>query len=888
MKQLRKKLRQRFIVWVLAMALMGQGQVVFAQPRPNTPPLPPAGVPGLPTVQKKPTTSLYGGGGPTNASTVVRTATGEKLISLNFREAPLDQVTEFYASLVGRTVIKSPTINASVTLRGQTRLTQQEALDAIESALAMQGVALVPMGTKFLKIVQISSVTQDGIKIADKIPESGLPNTDKLVSQLVELKHISVGDAQPVLQQIMHSYGKIQPLERINTLLITDTATNIKRVMEILEFIDRPEVTRVETRVYEVRHSEATKLAAMLNQLMQEAQADAQKTRMTAHLSPAQQQLQLGRPQQQRAELAQSAQELAERGIVQGKVKILADDRTNILIIISEPSNFLFFDKIVKVLDRPVDPEILMRVVPLEYAEAEQIAGVLNEFIGAASQKDKKGVASGNGGGEGDGGKSQSLQNYAENKPATTTPVRELTTEDKAKIGRLSSATKILSDKRTNALLLMGRRADVAALMEVIGDLDVMQAQVIIEAVILEIRLSDTFEYGIDWLQRSLTFYKQGKQGPYGGVNVRQPLMSFAGGMAGDMPFQDASQLTARNVPLSSGSLTYYATLVDFNIDAIIRLAATTTRMNILATPVIMTTDNKQAKITIAEQRPLVTSTTTSSSTDNQTSHYEYKDIGIEVDVTPHINPQRYVVMEVKQTANHVGGSQRIDNNNVPIIVKRQMEAYVAVENRSTIVLGGLISTDKSLSRRKVPFIGDIPILGALFRSDIKENQRTELLVLLTPYVLMTPDEARRESSRLKSASRAGDEPWPAEWSRSPLSTPSDEEKAKKKKEQERQQQLEEEAINEERRELKEGLSPDATDDSIPDDTPVFFQTHTPTKTAATVPVGRPVIQPDEKSMPTPAPVGSSGASTAGRGAVRTVSVKVGNEDDSDNTPQFN
>ena len=211
-------------------------------------------------------------------------------------------------------------------------------------------------------------------------------------------------------------------------------------------------------------------------------------------------------------------------------------------------------------------------------------------------------------------------------------------------------------------------------------------------------------------------------------------------------------------------------------------MAASDRNARILQAPVIMTTDNTEAKIIVGEERPIVTSTTTSSDTDNQTSHYEYKDVGVEVAVTPHINPERFVVMDIKQTANNVQGTQKIDDNDVPIITKREMEAQVAVKSRSTIALGGLIQTDHSKSRSKVPILGDIPLLGALFRSESRDSYRTELLVLITPYVLMTPEEARAETLRLKNASRAGETPWPRGWSDSPLATPGPKELAEQKK----------------------------------------------------------------------------------------------------------
>ncbi|MCZ7591796.1 MAG: type II and III secretion system protein [Kiritimatiellae bacterium] len=182
----------------------------------------------------------------------------------------------------------------------------------------------------------------------------------------------------------------------------------------------------------------------------------------------------------------------------------------------------------------------------------------------------------------------------------------------------------------------------------------------------------------------------------------------------------------------------------------------------------MLTTDNTEAKINIGEERPVVTSSSTFD-TGTQTQNYQYRNIGIELTVTPRINPQRYVVMEIGQTADNVGGFVMINNNQVPIITKREINAQIAVQSRNTIVLGGLISTDKTRSRAKVPLLGDIPLLGALFRSDSREESRTELLVLITPYVLMTPDEAREETVRIHDRTTFSKRGWGETWSDSEL-----------------------------------------------------------------------------------------------------------------------
>ncbi len=705
----------------------------------------------------------------------------DKLVSLNFRDAPLDQVLQFYSEITGRTLIKSPGINATITLRGQTRLTQREALQAIESVLAMNNVTLVPMGEKFLKVVQPTAARQEAMAIGGHLPEKPFADTDQLISQIVPLKYIEIAEAQTLIQGFLHGYGKIQPLERSNSLLITDTSGNLRRILEILDYVDQPTEIKVETRIYELKYAEAAKIASRLNELLGDSQTKEEKPRVAAAPAPIPSPPGVIRARAPGIEAAQpeAAIEaaLAERGIVQGKVKIIADDRTNILIVISRPSNFYFFDKIVAVLDRPVEPDVIVRVVALEYAKAEEIASILNEFIGAAKAETKSGApaaaaAGTEAGREGaEAGGSQALQDYIARQAAATDRLRHAVTEEKAKIGQLSPNTKILADKRTNALLLMGTKGDLAALEDVIDRLDTMLAQVLIEAVILEIGLNKNQEYGIDWLQRSMTVNSDNRVGPHSGVGVHDPVYAFGGGQNLNGTTFRSGDSIARDTTLPSG-ISYFTTIFDLNIDAVIRMAASSSDAKILSTPVILTTDNTEAKIVVGEERPVVTSTSTSTA-GQQTSGYEYRNIGIELTVTPRINPQRYVVMEITQSADNLKDTTKIDENDVPIITKREMKAQIAVASRSTIVLGGLVSNERRKSRAKVPILGDIPILGTLFRYDKDTDNRTELLVLLTPYVLTTPEEAQRETERLHNATAASKVKWYRGWSDSPLTKPS-------------------------------------------------------------------------------------------------------------------
>ncbi len=317
--------------------------------------------------------------------------------------------------------------------------------------------------------------------------------------------------------------------------------------------------------------------------------------------------------------------------------------------------------------------------------------------------------------------------------------------------------------------MLMGTKGDIAALQEIVKKVDIMLAQVLIEAVILEVNLNNTTAYGVNWLQKSMTAYSQKLAGPNGGVSVREPMAAW-GGAFGQNDFSAAAGDTISRAYPGAAGLKYFFTFTDLNMDMVLSMVASSGEGRVLATPVILTTDNTKAKIISGQSIPIRTGDT-STSGGTVRSDYEYKDVGIELTVTPRINPSRYVTLEITPDRRYAGragrrGQRRADDLDQQA---RDGRRSISVPSRSTIVLGGLVQTDYQGLNTRVPILGNIPMIGALFRSESKTRKRTELLVLITPYVLMTPDEARIETERLHHSSNVAAEDWYRGWSDSSL-----------------------------------------------------------------------------------------------------------------------
>lgn len=764
------------IAGVIAFALLEMAPAL-AQPGgfPTVPPTPGGGSqravppPGAPSKSRPPSSADKDKATPKpedkKVSTVQLTlpsATASDALSdgLKFNSAPLDIVLEDYGENTGRTLLRGPGIpTPTFTLRSQGDLTVAERLKAIETMLSMHGIGLVPIDDNFIKVVPIKTIRREPMDILEA-QQGMLPETTgELVSQMIVLKHIDVVEATKTVEPLKHEYGQITPFERTNSILVTDTAPNINRMLQIIRYVDQPIESREEPNIIQIRYAKASDIKTKLAEIIADSQKEQKastvpQTKKTGAPAPAKSAAPPGviRPRAAAAPAAASSSSLddlvalAERGIIRGKVKIVSDERTNILIIITRPENMKFFDKIIRVLDVETTPDVVVEVLRLEFAQAKDVASMLNDLIGASKKEVEGAPVAGTGDGDaakgGENSRSKALGEYV--KDLSQPKVSDQT---QSKLGQLSTENiKILSDERTNALILMASKGDLHVLKRIINDMDMMLSQVLIEVVILEIGLSDSAETGVDWVQKSLVAYDEEADGG------RTPIFSFAGGGGGGG--STPTDATSLGSPAVGSGLTYYFTHFGLNTDLVIKMVASDSNSRVLSSPVIVTHDNTEAKIDSSEQRYFYKGQKyvgyNSTGGGAYEADVESRDVGIQLTVTPHINTNKLVLMEIAQKVEQLGEEQLIEGQKWPTVLKREMSASIAVRNRETIVLGGLVQTRKVEGNSGIPFLRKIPLFGMLFRSKSKDVTRGEVVVFITPYVLDTPEEIAAESRRRK------------------------------------------------------------------------------------------------------------------------------------------
>jgi general secretion pathway protein D len=725
--------------------------------------------------------------------------------ALKFDGSTIEIVLKTYAEATGRTLLMDPGVaslsKATITLLSQSELTREEYLQAIETVLVMNGIALEPVGEKFMKVLPAKEMRKLGVKTEFELPAGGKHVEDgKMVSQMVSLKHITPEDARKAIEANFKGRdGQIQEFVQTGSILLTDTVDNVNRMLEILTFIDQPFINREITIFREIRFAEAEDIKAKLIAIIDESKKNQQQGKTVSESKtsgapgilrrtlPAPVPVIPGviRPVERPASAAEpEVSETpgggtdADRGMIRGDVQIIADKRTNKLIIITPPENQQVFDMIIDVLDVDVkvDPEIEVAIIRLEYALAKDVAAMINDLIGNVKKDEAAKDAPASAADKSVPAKSETLiEAAARTEQAKITPAPTTTAEARmSKVGELNKDNiKILPDERINGLVIQARKSDFETLRKIIKDMDIMLSQVLIETVVLEIGLSDKLTTGIDWVQKTLI------------AGEGDSLTAFAGrGGGGSMAPTDAMNYTAASsFGKAAGGISYYATFFGLNVDAVIQAPATDSRTRTLASPVILTLDNKEAVIEATKDQYFFKGKRyAGTQADGQTAYeddVEIKSVGITVKVTPRINEKGFVVMKIDEKIQALAGTQRVNEGDWPIVASRNLSAEVAVQSGQTIVLGGLVQNSTIKIRSKIPLLGDIPFVGRLFRYDSDDDTRSEVMVFLTPYVMNSPLELDRYARKRKAASDAGDM-WTQGFSNSDLADPPDRKTARR------------------------------------------------------------------------------------------------------------
>lgn len=725
-------------------------------------------------------------------------AEGETAVSsdLNFNQTPLDLVFETYSRMVKKTILKDPQVPAAtITLKSEPgqKLSEEDQIEAIEVVLEMNGVHLEPYGEKFIRALPRKDARKEGIPLLRNYDDK-LKERIHVVSMQIPFKNISTEEAQKVLEGFKSNSGILFVIERSNSILVTDTEQNVKRMVEIAKTIDVATPVLEDVFVRQIKNAAANDIKTALETIVQESQKELEKSGK----APAQNTAQPYRPwfnrpnggpgsllrrttdaNNQPAPAANNASVVmavsdADRGMIRGKVLILADERSNKLIIITQKSNMDFFDKVIEQLDVETTPDTVVKVYRLKYADAEEVSDMINDLIGnAASSKD----SNKNQNAAAKQGQSVNLSNNRT--PVAKKPANQRTGE--ASAGELSKDnTTVLADKRINGLVVMTDKKLVSVLENIIESMDIKLSQVLIETVIIEVSLGDNLNTGVDWVMG-------GKVAESVFMNHGQMIGGGAGTtQLGKFAVSGIEGVTTNAITPIGKGVQYLMKSDKLNLAAVVKASKTDSRAKYLASPIIMTVDNKEATIEATSSRKFVEDWQQSTGSGYYGSgmpspKYSAKDIGITLKITPKINPNGTVMLEVEEEYSQVGGTQSMlvpegesyTTREIEISATRKMAADIILENGQSVILGGLTTKNNSEKESGIPILKDIPYIGKWLFGEVENDEaRSELLVFMTPYVLDDAEAAKAEALRRKKT-LSDPNPWEdGGWSASDLADP--------------------------------------------------------------------------------------------------------------------
>ena len=570
----------------------------------------------------------------------------EKSVTIDFDNVDLLLFIKFISEVTGKNFIVDRKVKGNVTIISPTKISVDEAYRVFESVLEVHGFTTIEAG-EIVKIVP--STVARGKNIETRLREEAITPEDRVVTQLIRLDYANPDELKKLFAPLISKSSVIISYPPSGMLIVTDVLSNIQRLMRIIDTIDVVGVGE-EVSIIPIEYATATILSKTLTTIFQ---TTSRTTRTRG----------------------QKSSSVAAPGL-----KIVADERTNSLILIASEHDTLRIKQLIKILDRETPRGAgNIRVHYLQHADAEELAKVLTNLPSDKGKTAKKGKA-----------------------PVT------------------SKEVQIVADKATNSLVITGSKQDYQAIMDVVNKLDIPRPMVYIEVLIMEVSTDKSFNIGVNW---------QGADdiGSYDGRAVGAFAKS---GTAGIELTSTALTLGIVGEAITIGGISYPT------ISAVVQAFQSDSDVHILQTPQLLTTDNEEAQIDVVTNKAFLTKSATG---DQEYDAYEYKDVGSKLKITPQINQNRFVRLEIEQEYSTFSGTGEGDK---PETFKRTAKTTVVVKDNDTVVIGGLVGEQISVGTAGVPCLGSIPLIGWLFKSYSRTRDETNLFIFLTPHVIENPAEA--------------------------------------------------------------------------------------------------------------------------------------------------
>ena len=586
----------------------------------------------------------------------------QQKITPNFKDADITMIAEAVSAATGKNFIIEPRVRAQVTMLSSTAMSPDAFYEAFLSILQVHGFVAMPSGDIIKIVPDANARTMPGDDLPDRVSRT----SDEIVTQVIQVKNVNAAQLVPILRSLIPQNGHLAAYQPSNILIISDRAANVNRIQRIIQRIDQAGDSDVE--IIPLQNASSTEIVRVITTLYQQQQA-------------------------------------AEGGA--NPMKLVADERSNSVLVSGDPSQRLRIKALIAHLDTPLQSGGDTQVRYLRYADAEKIAPKLKEQITGIAQAT---------GGAGGGG-------------AAATPAAQA-----------EKATMIWADPETNALIITAPPKTMRSVMAIIDKLDIRRMQVLVEAIIVDVSQTKAAALGVNWAAYS---NDNNTNVPIGSFN--SPIGSSS---TGTVSLTDVAKIAANpTTALANGASIPTGALLGVgriaasgvNFAAILRAVRNDADSNIISTPSAITMDNQEAQLKVAQEVPFITGqfTNTGGGSNNGAVNpfqtVQREEVGTILKVTPQLNGGSTVILKLEIESSSIapttGAVDLITN-------KRTVSTNVMIEDGGIVVLGGLISDTASRGEQRVPFLGRIPIIGLAFKTRSADSGKTNLMIFIRPKIL--------------------------------------------------------------------------------------------------------------------------------------------------------
>ena len=579
--------------------------------------------------------------------------------TVNLKDTDIQEFIKFVADVTGTTMVVDPNVKGKVRVISSKPVTQAELYDLFLSILDVQGYTAVRSG-QVIRIIPSKDARSSPVPLME---DQDAGDNDEYVTQVIRLDNISAAKLIPVLRPLVPQQAHMAAYAPSNAIILSDIRSNIGRIVDIIERMDRSAVQT--TEILRLKYGVAEDVVSMLNTLEKSRQGEGAEADKEAIL--------------------------------------VADKRTNSVVVTADELTVERIRKLVSYLDTPLEQSGNVRVIYLEYADAVEVAEVLTRVMQNIARLEEGGASKRSGNNE----------------------------------------STIEADAGTNSLIITADTDEMVSLESVIARLDIRRAQVLIEAIIVEMEMTEGQELGLQWL-----FSNDG--GLYGSNISTSSAQQARNRALADaiLPDDGSETISTRGVAgalsqIPGTTLGWGVVDEDITMTIILNALETQGNANILSTPSLLTLDNEEAYITVGQQVPFVTGSYTNTGVGNGAQNpfqtIERQSVGVTLKVTPQVNEGDSVVLDIVQEVSSIS-AQILAASDV-ITNERKIETKVLANDSDIVVLGGLVKDDVQNSTQGVPILSGIPLLGRLFRNDVVTVTKSNLLVFIRPTIIRDDED---------------------------------------------------------------------------------------------------------------------------------------------------